>query len=238
MGRSVHFDRPVGLVRRRCAEPVYHECLLVPLEARALSERELAGACSCGRQHQLQRLPAAQAALDAYRMTGLVVPNHRSSFPLTLPGMNGRLSANADSFRHPGKGTVPGEGAGCGQTAPGTAVHAAGNVIARRSLMTRSRIGSPADRRGLRSLSPSRFPTMSTPFSLPAVKRTWSTDDICALRELSQQGLPVAIIARRLGRTESAIRNKAAMHGVPVRSVARTGEAISTDRSAVSQSPA
>ncbi|HEX7011332.1 MAG TPA: hypothetical protein VF161_01225 [Steroidobacteraceae bacterium] len=79
---------------------------------------------------------------------------------------------------------------------------------------------------------------MSTPFSLPTVKRTWSTDDIRALRELSQQGLPVAIIARRLGRSESAIRNKAAMHGVPVRSVPRTEDAIRAGRSAVSQPPA
>ncbi|HKU14109.1 MAG TPA: hypothetical protein VJQ52_06910 [Steroidobacteraceae bacterium] len=61
---------------------------------------------------------------------------------------------------------------------------------------------------------------MFTSFSLPAVKRAWSTDDVRALRELSLQGLPVTTIARRLGRSESAIRNKAAMHGVPVRSVA------------------
>jgi transposase-like protein len=79
---------------------------------------------------------------------------------------------------------------------------------------------------------------MSTPFSLPTVKRTWSADDIRMLRELSQQGVPVAIIARRLGRTESAIRNKAAMHGVPVRSSARAASAIPAGRAPASQRPA
>jgi hypothetical protein len=62
---------------------------------------------------------------------------------------------------------------------------------------------------------------MTASFWLPAVKRSWSTDDIRALRELSLQGLPVTVIARRLGRSKSAIRNKAAMHGVPLRGTAQ-----------------
>lgn len=66
-----------------------------------------------------------------------------------------------------------------------------------------------------------RFVPMSTSFCFPTVKRSWSTDDVRALRELSRQGLPVTTIARRLGRSESAVRNKAAMHGVPLRSAAQ-----------------
>lgn len=69
-----------------------------------------------------------------------------------------------------------------------------------------------------------RFVPMPTSFCFPAVKRSWSTDDVRTLRELSHQGLPVTTIARRLGRSESAIRNKAAMHGVPVRSAAQPGD--------------
>jgi hypothetical protein len=58
---------------------------------------------------------------------------------------------------------------------------------------------------------------MRASFSFPTVKSTWSTDDIRELREFAEQGLPVAVIAKRMRRSESAIRNKAAMHGVPVR---------------------
>ncbi len=53
-------------------------------------------------------------------------------------------------------------------------------------------------------------------FSFPVIKRTWSADEVRTMRELAQQGLPLTSIAKVLGRTESAVRNKATLHGVTV----------------------
>ncbi len=57
---------------------------------------------------------------------------------------------------------------------------------------------------------------------LPAGKKSsvysnaWTLADIRLLRELARQGLTLGSIARRLRRSESAVRNKATMHGVSV----------------------
>ena len=45
----------------------------------------------------------------------------------------------------------------------------------------------------------------------------WSQEEIRRLRELAARGLRVSDIAARLGRSESAIRNKAGLHGVSLR---------------------
>lgn len=42
----------------------------------------------------------------------------------------------------------------------------------------------------------------------------WSREEICRLRELAENGTPLRLIARILRRTESAVRNKAGMHGI------------------------
>jgi len=49
------------------------------------------------------------------------------------------------------------------------------------------------------------------------VANTWSTHEIRQLQNLVAARTPVQQIAKILGRTESAIRNKAAMHGIPMR---------------------
>jgi hypothetical protein len=45
----------------------------------------------------------------------------------------------------------------------------------------------------------------------------WSSDDLRQLRELAASGTPPEAIATTLRRTESAIRNKAGMHGISLR---------------------
>jgi hypothetical protein len=50
---------------------------------------------------------------------------------------------------------------------------------------------------------------------LPAA---WAIADIQLLRNLAAQGLPVGAIANTLRRTESAVRNKAQMHGISLQS--------------------
>jgi hypothetical protein len=68
---------------------------------------------------------------------------------------------------------------------------------------------------------------MMRSFSLPVRRRNagssapgnpWSTEDLQRLRELAQAGVPSETIAVRLRRTHSAIRNKAAMHGISLKS--------------------
>ncbi|MFL6617697.1 MAG: hypothetical protein ACJ8MH_03805 [Povalibacter sp.] len=44
--------------------------------------------------------------------------------------------------------------------------------------------------------------------------KSWSALELKSLRELADAGESVAVIATRLRRTESAIRNKAGMHGI------------------------
>lgn len=58
---------------------------------------------------------------------------------------------------------------------------------------------------------------MRTSFSLPNPKSSWSMDDIRTLRALAAEGLPLEVIAKRMRRSASAIRNKAGMHGVALR---------------------
>lgn len=42
----------------------------------------------------------------------------------------------------------------------------------------------------------------------------WSREEIGRLRELAGNGTPLRLISRILRRTESAVRNKAGMHGI------------------------
>jgi hypothetical protein len=45
----------------------------------------------------------------------------------------------------------------------------------------------------------------------------WSSESIRQLRLLAQSGVPIGTIAARLRRSVSAVRNKACMHGIPLR---------------------
>ncbi|HEY6641837.1 hypothetical protein [Povalibacter sp.] len=45
----------------------------------------------------------------------------------------------------------------------------------------------------------------------------WSTDAVRKLRELAEAGAATEVIAAHLGRTPSAIRNKAGLHGISLR---------------------
>jgi hypothetical protein len=54
-------------------------------------------------------------------------------------------------------------------------------------------------------------------FSRRARRNDWSSEDLRRLRELAATGTPLNAIAAALGRTSSAIRNKAGMHGIPLR---------------------
>lgn len=45
----------------------------------------------------------------------------------------------------------------------------------------------------------------------------WSSEDLRRLRELAETGTTPDLIAVTLRRTESAIRNKAGMHGISLR---------------------
>lgn len=56
------------------------------------------------------------------------------------------------------------------------------------------------------------------PVFLPRASASWSAHDIQRLRRLAEQGLTVETLAQHLRRTPSAIRNKAAMHGISLRS--------------------
>jgi hypothetical protein len=58
---------------------------------------------------------------------------------------------------------------------------------------------------------------MAALFSLREGKRSWNTGDVRMLRELAPRGLPIAAIAKLLDRSESAVRNKATMHCIPMR---------------------
>jgi len=49
----------------------------------------------------------------------------------------------------------------------------------------------------------------------------WTTADIRLLRDLAEQGVELSSIAGTLGRTLSAIKNKAAMHGISLQAKRR-----------------
>ena len=50
-------------------------------------------------------------------------------------------------------------------------------------------------------------------FSSPSTAKMWSSAELKELRELTHAGIGIEIIASRLKRTVSAVRNKAGMHG-------------------------
>lgn len=58
-----------------------------------------------------------------------------------------------------------------------------------------------------------RFPSMSR----ASRRKEWSSEDLRVLRELAATGTPPDAIAVTLRRTESAVRNKAGMHGISLR---------------------
>ncbi|GFE85927.1 hypothetical protein GCM10011488_08810 [Steroidobacter agaridevorans] len=61
----------------------------------------------------------------------------------------------------------------------------------------------------------------SSRHGLPARRRNpWTADALRRLRELAAIGAPVSDIASALGRSESAIRNKAGLHGISLMGVA------------------
>jgi hypothetical protein len=49
---------------------------------------------------------------------------------------------------------------------------------------------------------------------LQAARASWAIEDIRLLRALAMQGVPIEAIAAQLGRTPSAVKNKAGMHGI------------------------
>lgn len=51
----------------------------------------------------------------------------------------------------------------------------------------------------------------------PVAPRTWTIAQIRRLRDLACQGVSVAAIAACLGKTESAVRNKAGLHGISLK---------------------
>ena len=51
----------------------------------------------------------------------------------------------------------------------------------------------------------------------PSVSASWSGEQLRRLRELAAESVPIETIAMLLRRTPSAIRNKAAMHGISLR---------------------
>lgn len=55
---------------------------------------------------------------------------------------------------------------------------------------------------------------------LTAGAASWSNADIRRLREMAEQGMPLQAIAVALRRSESAIRNKAGLHGIALRRIA------------------
>jgi hypothetical protein len=50
-------------------------------------------------------------------------------------------------------------------------------------------------------------------FQSPSTAKMWSSAELKQLRELIDARIPVEIIATRLKRSVSAVRNKACMHG-------------------------
>lgn len=52
-----------------------------------------------------------------------------------------------------------------------------------------------------------------------AVTNAWSLGDVRRLRELAAQKVPVEAIAATLRRSPSAVKNKASLHGISLRSL-------------------
>lgn len=49
---------------------------------------------------------------------------------------------------------------------------------------------------------------------LPAARKSWSSEEIRKMRELAAQHVSIEMMSAVLRKTPSAIRNKAAMHGI------------------------
>lgn len=58
------------------------------------------------------------------------------------------------------------------------------------------------------------FARTATQFRKGAYPNAWTTADVRRLRELAAQGISPGEVARLLRRSESAIRNKACLHGI------------------------
>jgi hypothetical protein len=58
-------------------------------------------------------------------------------------------------------------------------------------------------------------------FSSPSAAKMWSSAELKQLRELTDAGIGIEVIASRLKRTVSAVRNKAGMHGFSLAASAR-----------------
>lgn len=58
----------------------------------------------------------------------------------------------------------------------------------------------------------------------------WKPEDLRQLRELAQSGESLKLIASKLRRSESAIRNKAAMHGISLRAPGRLADEQGADQ--------
>lgn len=78
-------------------------------------------------------------------------------------------------------------------------------------------------------MSTPQIPSSST--FLPSLKNTrvrvatlWSSEDVRRLREMASDGMTLSAIAAALRRSESAIRNKATMHGISL--AGRAGHSI------------
>ncbi len=57
-----------------------------------------------------------------------------------------------------------------------------------------------------------------------AVGQAWSVEDLRLLRDLAAAGVPLQLIAARLRRSASSVRNKATMQGVSLRSRTEQGD--------------
>ena len=58
-------------------------------------------------------------------------------------------------------------------------------------------------------------------FTLSRLSRNWSSAELRQLRALALLGTPLQSIALELRRTKSAVRNKAAMHGISLKGLAQ-----------------
>ena len=64
-----------------------------------------------------------------------------------------------------------------------------------------------------------------------AAASAWSVEDVRTLRTLAQSGMSIGAIAAALHRSESAVRNKACMHGVSLQRTrgVRVAATVDTD---------
>lgn len=75
------------------------------------------------------------------------------------------------------------------------------------------RPGSPIGRKGPRKANP-RYTRNKN--------KSWSTDDVRALRQLAKQNTPTHVIGLKLGRTEISIRGKAQREGISLKPANRS----------------